>query len=164
MFSYDGEDDRLIEMLQLNALLVPKAKEFKASAAATGIPMLYHRHTVPWVKTEQIIESLLNALDEIPQDGLHAFSMMGLGNHLGIMEEKVVSDLVALLDNQELADNERLMLKCCEALGIIGNVLAKDSLTRTAEEHRSPRIRKSASIALTRLGFTQPVVPSNGKR
>ena len=152
MFSFNGEEDRLIEIMRLNSLLVPNANELKASAASTGIPMLYHRHSVPWQKTEEIIESLLAAIGDVPEDVIHAISVLSLGQHLGAMEERVVLELTQELQSPALEGKEKILVKCCEALGFIGSSLAIEPLKDLEENTGIREVELAAARALARLG------------
>ncbi|MBI9046352.1 MAG: HEAT repeat domain-containing protein [Anaerolineaceae bacterium] len=152
-FSYSGEVDRLVEMLSLSHDEVSHASSLRMYAAGTGIPILYHKHQISRQDTEEVINALLEALDDAPWEVLHTIMALHIGGHLGSMEEKVVEQLLDLIKEESFSSNEKILAKVCEALGLIGNIEALDTLLKVQENVSNPYVKNVVALALSRMGY-----------
>lgn len=151
MYSYSGETDRIIEMLNLKSSLVPNAAQMKAAAAATAIPMLYHRHTVNWHETEDIITALIGNLPETPIESSYALTVLGAEENLRSMYEPAMEALVDLLSQDDIRKNVPLALRICNALYYIHVPAIIEPLSVTLNKTENPKVKMAIQRVIDQI-------------
>ena len=140
MFSYSGQTDRIIEMLNLKTISVPDAARMKAAAAATAVPMLYHRHTITWHETEDIITALIRNLPVTPVEASYALTVLGAEGNLRSMDESVMQALSDLLMQDDIRQDVPLVLRICNALFYIHSPSIVEPLNIVKNKTDNPKI------------------------
>ena len=151
MFSYSGETDRIIEMLNLKTNTVPSATQMKAAAAATAVPMLYHRHTITWHETEDIITALIRNLPETPIETSYALTVLGAEENLRSMYEPTMNALVDLLSQDDIRQNVSLASRICNALFYIHSPSIIEPLSITINKTDNPKIKMAIQRVLDQI-------------
>jgi hypothetical protein len=151
MFSYSGETDRIIEMLNLKSDSVPEAAQIKAAAAATAVPMLYHRHTVSWHETEDIIEALIRNLPETPVESTYALTVLGAEENLRSMYEPAMEALIDLLSRDDIRQDPPLAARICNALYYIHSPMIIEPLSVVMNKTENLQVKQAIQRVLDQI-------------
>ena len=154
MFGINNDADRLIEMLLLNPATVPNAQNYRAAAAANGIPILFQRHSIPRKVTDRIISNLIKTLDDCTWDATHALTVLGVGSHLGWMEKEVVEAFSQQLQKPSVLEDKKTVMKICDALGYIGVEQGIEPLMNINNNSVDAAVKGAALRALEKLGVS----------
>jgi hypothetical protein len=153
-FAFTGQTDRLVEMLYLDQEVLPNAREYQASAARTGVPMLFRSHTIGWNETERIIKALLPLLEKLPFEVTHAFVVLGIDGNLGSREYEVNAAMVAQLTNPDVQDDEEKLIRFCISVSYLGPSEAVKPLVKLMNNDKRMRVQNAARYALQNMGYS----------
>ena len=151
MFSFSGETDRIIEMLSLKSNSVPDAPKLKAAAAATAVPMLFHRHNITWHETEDIITALIHNLPETPIEASYALTVLGAEEYLRSLYESTMDALVDLLSEDDILQNAAIAQRICNALFYIHSPAIIEPLSIAANKTDNPNTKLAIQRVLDKI-------------